>query len=94
MPISTPSPRDYNPPIMALHPKQTFTARDENNQKHQIVLWVDRVNVGSYENPDATIEGIQKLATRDGRPVNYIEKGKYQVVVGGAILTSDDPDAP
>jgi hypothetical protein len=40
------------------------------------------------------IEGIKSLRTADGQRLNRIDKGKYQVVVTGEILESDDPTAP
>ena len=41
----------------------------------------------------ANLWASETIKTQDGRSVNRMEKGKYQIV-GGAHLISDDPAAP
>jgi hypothetical protein len=40
------------------------------------------------------IEGLKQIETEDGHSVNRLERGRYEIVVTGQILTSDDPAAP
>ena len=39
------------------------------------------------------VSGLKSFRTADGKPVTRMEKGRYQVVATGEVLTSDTPDA-
>lgn len=67
----------------------TFAAHTEDGHQVTIHEITEFLEVGT---PDET-SGLAELLTDDGRPVNRIEKGKYQLVATGEILTSDDPNA-
>jgi hypothetical protein len=34
------------------------------------------------------------ITTEDGKQVNYLEQGRFEVVLTGETLTSDDPNCP
>ena len=73
--------------------KSTFDAYDEGGQRYRLHVWVDVHDVGDREDPDAEIEGLKSIATDDGRAVNRLEKGVYQIVGPNIRLRSDDPEA-
>jgi len=72
----------------------SFTAVDEEGHEHTIHIYVDVVDAATMGDPNAEIEGLKSLKTEDGGNVNRLEKGKYQIVQTGQILTSGDPAAP
>jgi hypothetical protein len=39
-------------------------------------------------------KALSRIKTKDGRHVNRLGKGKYQIMDNGLDLTSDDPNAP
>lgn len=71
----------------------SFIAADVDGNEYLIDVYIEIVGAGSFENPNATIEGMRTLKTRDGDSVNYLDKGKYQLVQTGVILESSDPGA-
>ena len=71
----------------------SFTAVGEDGEAHRIDIFTDIIDAGTVADPDAEMEGLKQLRTEDGMAVNLLEKGKYQVVVTGEILHSDDPNA-
>lgn len=68
----------------------SFITRDENGEKHIIDIYVSIINVGSED----TLKGLKSLITKSGEHVNYIRKGKYEIVRTDTLLFSDDPEAP
>lgn len=58
-------------------------------------VFVEILDAAQMRDLDAVAEGLQIIRTSDGRMVKRLEeKGKYQIVESGKILTSDDPTAP
>jgi len=41
----------------------------------------------------SSVEGLPEIRTATGLAVNWLAKGRYQVVQTGEILESKDPDA-
>lgn len=72
--------------------QSSFTAEGSDGRIYTVDVFVDILDASSHGNPFAEVEGLKSLRTRNGRTVNYIEKGKYEIV-GGPTLTSDDPNA-
>jgi len=62
-------------------------------EEQRLNVFVDILDARTMEDPHAEIEGLQTLLTDEGHHVNYLEKGKYQIVATGKILTSNHPDA-
>jgi hypothetical protein len=63
-----------------------FIARDQEGNEYTVV---SRAGYGPKGGP-----GMGSLWTTDNRELNHIGKGRYQFVIGGEIITSDDPSAP
>ena len=73
--------------------RTTFAAKDSNGMPCRIQVLTSILDVSHSEDRNAEIKGLAELKTEDGRAVNVIAKGKYQVVQTGEILTSSDPKA-
>ena len=71
--------------------KGSFEAFNVEGVTRLIYVYADILDASSHGNPNAEIEGIRSLRTRNGQHVNRLDKGKYQVVETGEMLTSDDP---
>ncbi len=70
---------------------RTFEAKDSQGRPRKISVWA---NVRTTKDLDGVVSrqfGIPSLKTAEGFHVNVIEKGRYEVVPTGEILTSDDP---
>lgn len=79
---------------MQLHHRGTFEAVDENGKRYTLHRFVERGSVGTLSNPGATSDnGLIEVKTASGETLDYLEKGRYQLV-SGVILTSTDPNAP
>jgi hypothetical protein len=52
------------------------------------------IDVSDFDNPNAEIEGLKQIQTDDGKHVNRLEQGRYQIVATGQTLRSTDPNAP
>jgi hypothetical protein len=74
--------------------KGSFTAVDEEGQRHIIHIYVDIIDAASFDGPNAEIERRKTLRTEQGGSVDYLEKGKYKIVQTGQILTSNEAAAP
>jgi hypothetical protein len=77
-----------------LRQKGSFVAKDNQGRMYRLTLWVDIQDAGTMRDPHAELEGLTSITTESGQHVNRIDKGKYQIVATGQILTSDDPNAP
>ena len=70
-----------------------FLATDADGNKYTIIMlrkWVDTSDEAS-----PTWTGVPRYLTIDGRRVNRIKKGVYEIIARPRILiTSDDPNAP
>ena len=74
--------------------KTSFPAQDQEGKTHRLEVFVEILDVGIHGNSNAEIEGSMSIKTSGGHSVNRLEKGKYEIVQSGEILTSDDPEAP
>ena len=81
---------------MANELRQTgsFVATSEDGEEYTIHEFTKFIDVGTRRDPTRQIRGLRELRTEDGRAVNHLEKGRYEIVQTGQILMSDDPDAP
>jgi hypothetical protein len=80
--------------VKEIRHKSSFPAQDREGKTHRLKVFVEILDVGTLGNPNAEIEGRMSIKTRDGDSVNRLDKGKYEIVQSGAILTSDAPEAP
>lgn len=72
----------------------SFVAVDDDGKKYIINLFTQINDEGTFEEPHATSEGLKILKTSDGGSVNYLDKGRYEIVQTGIVIQSSDPDAP
>jgi hypothetical protein len=71
----------------------SFPAYDDAGNREDIQVYQQYIDVGVY--PPEEIEGLKQLRTTDGRHVNWISKGEYEVVEFRTMrrLHSTAPDA-
>lgn len=72
---------------------RNFIATDSEGKEYKIFIYIDYYKANSFDKPNDVVQGPKTLETSDGRKVNRIEKGKYQIVPTGTILLSKSPDA-
>jgi|688.fasta_scaffold516184_2 hypothetical protein len=72
----------------------SFNAVGESGRTYTLHEWVDKIDAGTLSDPNATLDGLKRIVTDDRGPVNFLEKGKYKLVMTGEILRFTDPDAP
>ena len=72
----------------------SFNARTDDGQTIELMVHQDEIDAGTMDNPSAKIPGQKIILTVDGASVNHLDKGKYQIVQTGEILSSNDPNAP
>ena len=64
----------------------TFTAQGDNHKSYTIYVYTNFYDASSHNDPTAKVSGLKELQTSDGAPVNWKEKGIYQIVTTGVIL--------
>ena len=72
----------------------SHSAEGNDGRPYTVGVWTNFTSSRHLDDPKAEVAGFRSLCTSDGRYLNYIEKGQYQIVVTGVVLHSDDPDAP
>ena len=72
----------------------SFVAVSEDGAERTIHIFTDILDARTFNDPHAELPGLRQLRTERGDAVNRLDKGKYQIVVTGEILRSEDPDAP
>jgi hypothetical protein len=76
---------------------QEFTAKDDHGIEYTL-----RVCQGEHDTCDkfvgrqTSLDRLKQLQTSDGRAVNWLGKGEYEIIDGprSIIVRSDKPDAP
>ena len=72
----------------------TFDAISTSGRIYTLHVYVDQIDLSGFGAPGATLPGGATLKTSEGQTCNYVEKGRYQIVMTGEILRSADPLAP
>ena len=72
----------------------SFVAVGEDGTERTVHMFTDILDAGTRADPHRELPGLRALQTEDGEAVNRVDKGKYEIVVTGEVLRSDDPDAP
>jgi hypothetical protein len=76
----------------------TVVARDGTGKEYVIEVRVRGLTPPMRRTGDKSgpVLSLFDLRTVGGEPINYVGKGRYQLVTTGGLidLTSDDPDAP
>lgn len=71
-----------------------FDATDVDGNIYRVYVYVNIVGFSDLSGRRAERRGLMELKTGDGRHVNAIEKGRYEIVGHPMIpITSDDPNA-
>ena len=72
-----------------------FAATSSHGRRYRLQHFRDILDVGTHDNPAAELPGLEAIKTVDGRSVNRLEKGKYEIVdYPSVVVTSADPMAP
>jgi hypothetical protein len=74
--------------------RSSFIAVDDNGNSHRLHVFVEIIDASTQSEPGAETEGLKQIRTEGGQSVNWLEKGRYEVVTTGMKLRSDDPLAP
>lgn len=74
------------------HHSLTFDAYDEKGNAYTILKYSLTLTVRTAAGTGVT-EGPPDFKTNDGRDVNYLKDGRYQIVGRNEILRTDDPEA-
>jgi hypothetical protein len=74
----------------------TFAAFDKDGREYTIVEYAEFFDSGTLDGPSGeTATGRKFFQTANGKHVNQLGKGKYEIVGLPSIpITSDDPNAP
>jgi len=72
----------------------SFLAMGDDGYRYTIYIYTHFIDAGTLENPKAVLQGIKEFRTSNGLAVNWIKKGKYEIVQTNVVLSSDDVDAP
>ncbi len=59
---------------------EQFTAKSEDGRQFDLLVYTDILDVGTSQNPNATLEGIKTILTSDGYHVNRIDDLNYEIV--------------
>lgn len=74
-----------------------FVAKDAAGNEYTVVVYRDTIDTTTMHSRTRIRVPAERaeLRTTDGRDVNYIDKGSYEIVDRPVIpITSDDPNAP
>jgi hypothetical protein len=73
---------------------QTFDAQTDEGHVYTLHVCQKCIEVPTRADPNAVCPALKSIRTSDGKSVNRLDRGKYQIVETGIILHSDSPDAP
>jgi len=73
----------------------SFVAVDQQGHMIRVLTSQMMIDVRTHSDLHAPpMPGMMSLCLQDGKSVNKVGQGVYEVVQTGAILRSDAPDAP
>lgn len=72
---------------------KTYDATDPRGYPHTIEVWQVVDIASTLDGSESETAGPKDYRTTAGVQLNYLSKGKYQVVATGELLTSSEPDA-
>lgn len=73
---------------------ETFSAYDDNGDHHLITIVTPIRDVASFDEPDATNEGLPRLVTQNGRHVQHINPKEYKIQATETMLYANESRAP
>jgi hypothetical protein len=71
-----------------------FRAQGDDHKSYTIYEYTDFTTLAPHDDSTAEIPGLKELLISDGTPVDYKEKGVYQIVTTSVILRCNAPSAP
>ena len=71
-----------------------YSAEASVGRSYTVEAWTNFTSPQTLDDPTPEVAGFRTLCTSDGQNLNYIEKGRYQIVATGVVLQSNDPYAP
>ncbi|NQU84939.1 MAG: hypothetical protein HQ541_04190 [Mariniphaga sp.] len=71
-----------------------FICTDNEGCEYTINIYTDIIDTGNLNDPSRVIEGLKELETSDGKPVNRLKQGEYEIIETSVILHSNSPKAP
>jgi hypothetical protein len=74
---------------MVMYHVGTFEAVDDDGRAYTVLAYAGQANATTPAAPEALT-----LKTLDGKVVERLRQGRYQVKGAGVVLTSDSPNAP
>jgi len=57
-------------------------------------VYQDILDAATRGNPRQTVHGMSRIVLEDGKPVNRLAKGEYQIVHTGTVVRTSAADAP
>ncbi|NQT05426.1 MAG: hypothetical protein HQ577_05390 [Dehalococcoidia bacterium] len=63
-----------------------FIAKTDTGKEYTILVYQEFIPAGSFDNPQAEIEGLKSLSTSTGLHVNYIDSKTFKVVETNEII--------
>ena len=63
-----------------------FKTKSSDGKTVIIYEFTEFLDAGSFEKPNAIVEGLKSFLTADGKHVNFISEGEYKIVETGIIL--------
>ena len=75
--------------------KQTgsFRAIGNDGRQYTVYIYTDFNDAGTFEDPNAVVQGLKELRTSDGMHINRRQQGEYEIVQTGVVLRSSSPEA-
>ena len=65
---------------------EQFDAHVTSGNTVRLYVYQDFIDAGSYDNPNATIPGLKRLVTAEGKHVNYVDDNTFKIVGTGETL--------
>jgi hypothetical protein len=73
----------------------SFIVVDEQGRTAQLYCRKPIIDIGTHDDPHAEGQGLGEITTTDGRAVNRLARGQYEIVgYPNVTVTSHDPKAP
>lgn len=68
--------------------KKTNEFKTQSPDGKMVIIYefTEFLDAGSFEKPDAIVEGLKSFYTADGKHVNFITESEYKVVETGIAL--------
>lgn len=72
--------------------KRRFPVLGADGRQDEVLVYVRDIDTSSLSERSSR-EGLPEFRTANGMRLNWLERGRYEVVQTGEMLVSDHPDA-